>query len=755
MGIARPVSRYAEQMLGADVWPEADEDILFDRAHEWLQVLQQVTEVLYAVQYQRSEIFEGGRWSGSAATAANGEIRANIQGLIDIQSGLATVITWQRYVAGWIAQAKSDIADNVEMANRRIDVIANDLSMEAQARVAAINELVRQALSENAGVVTGAAEQILASRSWKPPNSALKDLLDQKIPPRVTLPAAPQEYQPPRGGAPLPIPGNPATGLPETTLPPTQEPPDARPRPDAPNSDVRPGAPVRPTTPWTNPSSPISPPSVPAPATPSLPQDPGPLSPTGSITPPSPSEPTNPARPSRPSAPLKPAASTKSPATPAETGDDEVAPSMDLAGTAGPAPSQLVGAGADEAAPASSSAGGVPMMPMSANGAGAGGGGGRSGAGSAAPVDKTSDKAGPSIRPVAANRAAAAPRAADHDKTASPRRESSTEPIQEGAAAAVIPVSAARAERDAIAEAATADAARRQGPDPLQLGRRIAAALNAPGSNRPADLGFFWITAVTSDGAIVVANSYGLAYLPDGMKLPNEVLLVSADSAVPAAERARWATYPVMAVQGWAAHHDRQLRAVIGTAKQLGNSDSGAAKVVLKPDDIPDIGDMPGRARLAVVDPSAAERLAAMDDSRLIALLPPAPVLAKPAPEQSPPADPDKAEEPQNPAPVLPARLARRANIVALPPEPATARQPVDERTILWMNVSKPLASSHPERQAVHLRAFRTYAASAREALLGEAHAAKDPVSRRAAVADWLYWKHLAKLLDAALAEAS
>ena len=50
--------------------------------------------------------------------------------------------------------------------------------------------------------------------------------------------------------------------------------------------------------------------------------------------------------------------------------------------------------------------------------------------------------------------------------------------------------------------------------DPLQLARRVAAALNAPGSGGEGDLGFFWVTAVTTDGAIVVANSYGTGLHP-------------------------------------------------------------------------------------------------------------------------------------------------------------------------------------------------------------------------------------------------
>ena len=202
--------------------------------------------------------------------------------------------------------------------------------------------------------------------------------------------------------------------------------------------------------------------------------------------------------------------------------------------------------------------------------------------------------------------------------------------------APVIPVSAARAERDAVAEAATADASRRAGPDPLQLARRIGAALNAPGLGGEMDLGFFWVTGVTTDGAIVVANSYGLAYIPEGVQLPEKVHLASGDETIPATDRARWATYPVMAVRGWADHHGRKLRAVIGTEQQLANSDAGVATIVLKPDDIPDTGDMIGRSRLEVVDSEAADRLAATGDAGLIDLLPAAPAGAESAADAQP-----------------------------------------------------------------------------------------------------------------------
>ncbi len=153
---------------------------------------------------------------------------------------------------------------------------------------------------------------------------------------------------------------------------------------------------------------------------------------------------------------------------------------------------------------------------------------------------------------------------------------------------------------------------------------------------------------------------------------------------------------------------------MIATEEQLADSDPGVAKVVLAADDIPDSGVMSGRSRLEVVDPEAAERLAETPDARLIALLPPAPADAE-----------------------------------------APADTPGDQRSFLRLQVLKPLVSSDPRRQEPHLRAFHAYATYVQEAALKEAHTAVDPVAQRCAAEDWLYWKRLAGLLDAALSTAS
>ena len=271
-------------------------------------------------------------------------------------------------------------------------------------------------------------------------------------------------------------------------------------------------------------------------------------------------------------------------------------------------------------------------------------------------------------------------------------------------APAPVPVSAARAEREAIAAASTAGALRRLGGgnDPLQLARRVGAALNA-GEN--TDFGFFWITAVTTDGTIVVANSYGIAYIPEGVNLPDQVKMASADESIPVGERAKWATYPILAVQGWAQHHNTALRAVVATEEQFTNFDPGAAKITLQPDDIPANGQMEGRSRLAVIAPEAATRLAAVSDAGLTELLPAA---------------------------------------------PADVNPPADESLTKWFEVTKPMFSTASDRGVAHLQAFVAYADHAQELAVYRAHTA-DAVTQRAAIADWVYWQHLSVLISDSL----
>jgi len=285
------------------------------------------------------------------------------------------------------------------------------------------------------------------------------------------------------------------------------------------------------------------------------------------------------------------------------------------------------------------------------------------------------------------------------------------------------------------------------------MARRVAAALNAPDSLGDADTGFFWVTGLTVDGEIVVANSYGMAYIPEAVKLPAAVKMATADDAIPAGERARWATYPFGAVQGWAANHDKTLRAVIATKEQFRGVDPGAVKIVLDPEDIPESGAMTGRTRLEVVNRDAFEKLTDTADKDLLELLPPAPV-------DTAPVDEEPAEAPMDMAAFVaalpPDSELRRLIEMAPPPDAADEPQedkPTDRRHALWFEVVAPLTSEAAGREVAHLHAFQAYSAYVADAALREAHRAVDPAEQRAAASDWMYWNHLMELLDAALTE--
>lgn len=274
-----------------------------------------------------------------------------------------------------------------------------------------------------------------------------------------------------------------------------------------------------------------------------------------------------------------------------------------------------------------------------------------------------------------------------------------------GAQVAPIPVSAARAESYAASSAASMS--RGSGTDPLELARRIAAALNAPPSIPKLPWKFGWATGLTAEGSIIVANTYGMGYIPKGVNLPEPVKMVTADESVPPGERARWVAHPYLALQGWAQHHEQRLRAVFGTEEQLQGIDPGASKVVLTSADIPENGTMQGRSRLKIVAPDVADRLATVPDTGLTELL---------------------------------------------PTRPADDTPPENMADALWFEMIKPLMRMGSGNDVAHLRAFVTYANHEHELALHRAHTAPDAITQRDAIADWIYWQHVSVLISDGLA---
>lgn len=256
MGIPRPTGEYAGRMLEAGGWPDADEDIHYDRAREYNRVLHLFTDVMDACRHQQVEVFDGGVWSGGAASAANGALGGNLEQMSTLQDYLATVITWHQHVAGLIAEAKANIDNNVDGAHREIRVLEGNADLDPEERKAAIASLIRSAHEANSGLVAEAAEQVLASRNWKPPHNALKDLLHQVTPPAPGIPSVT-----------VPTPGQPAP------RPPGPKP--FEPTPVNPHKPVTPGGPGTPVNP--KPGAPVVPtPGGPThPVTPGIPGTPG------------------------------------------------------------------------------------------------------------------------------------------------------------------------------------------------------------------------------------------------------------------------------------------------------------------------------------------------------------------------------------------------------------------------------------------------------------------------------------------------
>ncbi len=655
MGIARPAGEYAEQMISPGGWPEVDEATFAARSEEFAGVSRQLGVVLDSSAQQKMQVFEGGIWSGTAADAANDALGRNIDQLTALKSDADDATRWHNQIAGVIADAKSTISDNVELASVSIALLKIDIALmfDADEQTAAINRVIATTYAANTDLVAATAEQILATRPEKTSAASPTESPDQ------TEPSADQN-----------------TSDQNTTDQNTSDTEDSTPAESQSSSAAESASGAL--------SSLMSSASSGSSSTSS----------TASID-----------TVDQSTSNLANGASVVSPGSSSRTATPGRAGGVGRGLSAAALSSSPVGAAPVASAPmmaprsAEDPSAAAPMgAPMGAGAAGGAAAGSRKG--SAAPAGTSPASSPPGQK---------APAGAGKQKGRQQEPDMPDRPAAAAAAAPPIPVSAARAERDAIAAATAPEAAKRGGADPLALARRVSAALNATDSDGADEFGFFWMTAVSTDGAIVVANSYGLAFIPAGVQLPEPVQLVTADAQIPAVERARWVTYPAMAVQGWAAHHNKKLRAVIATAEQFGRSDPGAAKVVLEPEDIPATGVMTGRSRLEVVDPDSAAVLAETADDGLLGLLPPA---------------------------------------------PAESGALSDQLQPLWWEVLRPLTGSAEGRETLHLRAFGPYAALERDIALAAAHTAAESDARRTAVADWLYWRHVGGLLDSALGAA-
>ena len=732
MGKGKPGGDYVEQLTEPGGWTEADEDKLDEVATESIQALQQLTFGAFDPwQRERSETFNGRGWSGDAAGAANGQAGAHSSEFAEQQNNLVKVATWNRQVATLVANAKSTITSNVQDAQQLIKEIKNLMSgvpfVGALFEAAAINYIISTYHGRNVSEIAATTANIPAADTWKSPPNALDQLLSENQPPAAPAPT-PDSLLP--GSGPAPAPRAPINAGPQevqtlvqqstdssSNAPQAEEPvtPDGAgtpaDRPPAQATDSSSNAPQAevPGNPANAAPGPISAPGGPPAAPPASRPSGSPTStvstasgPIGSPSAGAPSgapastaaasgAPTGtPAVQPAGAGPAADAAAAKAPVTPMQTSPMSSSPMS--APLADPHPATPAAA-STHTGPAASTAGGPASAPPvgapSSGGATGGTPGGGMGGGMPLGAPPTAPPAAP-VPPAAV--AGAAPSTA------------TAAPVQGGAQVAPVPVSAARAERDAAQNAVRRNT---NEYEPLNVARRIAAALNAPDMLNVEDFFFHWITAVTKDGKIVVANNYGLAYIPEHVQLPQQVVMASADESIPVTERGSWATFPILAVQRWAQHHDKELRAVIGTEEQFAGGDSGAHQVILTPEDIPASGKMSGRDRLPVIAPEISARLAGFSDADLVSVLPPA---------------------------------------------PADSNPPEDQRPALWDKVWQPLCSSAANRGTAHLQAFLIYAAHAQEHAFYQAHSASEPQDQRKAADAFIYWQHVGQSIADALA---
>lgn len=288
----------------------------------------------------------------------------------------------------------------------------------------------------------------------------------------------------------------------------------------------------------------------------------------------------------------------------------------------------------------------------------------------------------------------------------------STNQQQSAAAAAPIPVTAARAERDAMAAAARVGLVRKSAGDAdVQFAERIAAALHAPPSIPAMAWNFVWAVGVTATGEIIAANSYGVSFIPDGMCLPSQVIFVSADESIPAGQRGRWVREPFVALQAWCTFHDKTLKVVIGTEQEVQPFTGSLQTKIIPPEDIPTDGLMKGRTRLEVIAPEAAAKLAEWPDAQLHEALPPQPVQLT-------------------------------------PPDPAAIGK-------AWMESIRPLMQTTGEAyRTAHLEKLAAYGRLQEAAALYRAYTAPYAADLRAAITDWVWWQQFSTIQgDAQLVE--
>lgn len=745
-------------MIEPNAWPEASEGRFYQTAQDCVNALQNLAKNSTTPwNSTKGNIFGVGGWSGDASQAASSKAGDISSQLSAMENTLHTAASWNYDMSNAIVDSKNEICGNVHSYLRDFDQLSEEDQNQRISECYALNlkatqrkvgkvfppDSYRPTLNLNSLITTGlptGPPGIGAAAPGGPPSAPPSKTNSDPLPP--TTEPQHQQVTPEAAG----VPGQPSTSsktnsdpLPTTTVATEQPvvhqnvPPVQTATSGKTNADPLPAA-AQPGTPTNTAATPVT--NTPTP---------GNVPAAGMVTPPPPSGPRQAASTSTGGGTATTTGSTTSasglgglpsgsgtpqsgnpsgqptgaqtpggqPNNPLQQGLQQFG--QGLQSGAGNASQPLASAQPATQQPttpppatptgAASGTPGTSAAPVGA--ASAAGGGGSIGGPAAGTPAAPAAPLGPAPTPSPAAPVAQPGQAGPVGSAGPGVAAAGTNNQQAAAAAAPIPVSPARAERDAMAAAAKAGLLQRKSAGntdaDIEIARRISAALHAPPSIPAASYQFVWAVGVTSEGQILVANSYGIGYIPDGVKLPGQVTLVSADEAISPAERGRWVNFPFLAVQGWAQFHGKTLRAIIGTPEEIKPYKASMHAEELAPDDIPADGTMQGRSRLQVIAPEAAARLEEWSDVTLYEALPPRPV------QDAPP----------------------------------DAKQTMK----LWVEAIKPLLRTTGTNGPIdHLIKLIAYADHMQNVELYKAYTAPHVAAQREAMSDWIYWQHISSI---------
>jgi len=158
VGIARPDGPYSMEMTAGAAWPAADEDAYGRRSEELADTHTQVSGAREQWESHRQAVFGGDAvWSGRAADAAVAEIDSRTTAMGTLQRQLRTAADQAKAATAAITDAKSQVADNVRMAQQ---VIAQVQTLDADGIDTFINQVVVSTYAANTEVVDSAAARL-------------------------------------------------------------------------------------------------------------------------------------------------------------------------------------------------------------------------------------------------------------------------------------------------------------------------------------------------------------------------------------------------------------------------------------------------------------------------------------------------------------------------------------------------------------------------------------------------------------------